>query len=75
MYIAIGYQYLNPDQVLCVNALLIRISVNWFAVCKTGLRTHSPHKSIPNVIGKNCLVNCHNYYYAIKLAPECAYCD
>ena len=33
-----GYEYLNPDQALCVNALLIQISLNRFAVCK---RNHS----------------------------------
>ena len=31
-----GYEYLNPDQALCVNTLLIRISLNQFAVCKWG---------------------------------------
>ena len=32
-----GYEYLNLDQVLCVNVLLIQISLIQFAVCKWGL--------------------------------------
>ena len=28
MYVAMGYEYLNPDQAHCVNTLLIQISSN-----------------------------------------------
>ena len=38
MYTALGYEYLNLYQVLCVNTLLIRISLNRFAVHKRGYR-------------------------------------
>ena len=38
MYIAVGFEYLNPDQVRCANALLIQICLNRFVVCKQGYR-------------------------------------
>ena len=34
MYIAMGYEYLNLDQELCVKVLLNRISLNQSAMCK-----------------------------------------
>ena len=35
------YEYLNPDQMLCVNMVLIQISLNRFAVCKWGFMQHT----------------------------------
>ena len=42
MCIAMGYEYLNPDQACRVNAMLIEISLNRFVVCVNG-----PHDTYP----------------------------
>ena len=43
MYLAIGCVYLNPDQVLCVNAVLI-----WISLTEVG---GSWHANYNNIIG------------------------
>ena len=40
-YSLVTCDFANLDLVLCVNALLIRISLNQFAVCKWDMHTHT----------------------------------
>ena len=51
-----GYEYLNPDQALCVNSLLIWITLNQFAVCKWGFWHHVYFQELLSLFGLPYLV-------------------